>query len=100
MNRPVQTKLGLSFLPTLQYSSTPEEIASVPANPLHSGLAPGTRFSMSNKDYSELRIVMSMNCGLAAIQEATGLSIRAKIFLDLPAPHNRGRGFCRFYPKG
>ena len=53
MNRPIQTKLGLSFLPTLQYSTTPEEIASVPTNPLHAGLAPGTRFSMFTKDYSE-----------------------------------------------
>jgi hypothetical protein len=36
MKGPIQIKSGLSFLPTLQYSSTPKKLASVPAKPLNS----------------------------------------------------------------
>jgi hypothetical protein len=49
MKGPIQIKFGLSFLPILQYSSTPKELAPAPAKPLNSDLALRTRFSMLNK---------------------------------------------------
>jgi hypothetical protein len=49
MKGPIQIKFGLSFLPTLQYSSTPKELAPIPAKPSNSDLAPRTRFVMLNK---------------------------------------------------
>jgi hypothetical protein len=52
MTRPIHIKFGFSFFsntPTLQYSSTPKEIALVPAKPLNADLALRTRFSMLNK---------------------------------------------------
>jgi hypothetical protein len=49
MKGPIQARFGLSFLPTLQYSSTPKEFAPVPAKPLNSHLALKTSFTMLNK---------------------------------------------------
>jgi hypothetical protein len=49
MKGPIQGRFGLSFFPTLQYSSTPKELAPVPAKPLNFDLALRTRFSMLNK---------------------------------------------------
>ena len=40
MKGPIRAKFGVSFLPTLQYSSTPKQVASVQAKPLNSDLAP------------------------------------------------------------
>ena len=48
MKGPNQIKLGISFFPTLQYSSTPKEFAPVPAKPLNPGLTPRTKLSMLN----------------------------------------------------
>jgi hypothetical protein len=48
MKEPIQIKIGLSFLPTLQCSNTPKELAPVPAKPLYSDLALRTRLSIFN----------------------------------------------------
>jgi hypothetical protein len=48
MKGPIQIRFGLSFLPTLQYSSTPKELAPVLVKQLNSDLVPRTRFSMLN----------------------------------------------------
>jgi hypothetical protein len=49
MEGAIQLKFGLSSFPTLQYSSTPKELASVPADPLNSDLGSWTRFSILKK---------------------------------------------------
>jgi hypothetical protein len=43
MKRSISMKFGLSLFPTLQYSSTPKELAAVSAKPLNSDLASRTR---------------------------------------------------------
>ena len=48
MKGPIQIRFGLSFLPTLQYSSIPKELAPVLVKQLNSDLVPRTRFSMLN----------------------------------------------------
>ena len=53
MKELIQITIGLSFLPTLQYSNTPKEPAPVSAKPLYSDLALRTRFSMFN--YRQLK---------------------------------------------
>ena len=51
MKRPILVKFGLSFLPTLQYSSTPKQVYTCTGNHANDGtdLASRTRFSMLNK---------------------------------------------------
>jgi hypothetical protein len=49
MKGPIQVKLGLSLFPTLQYSSTPRELAPVPAKPWNSNMTLKTRFAILNK---------------------------------------------------
>jgi hypothetical protein len=51
MKRPILVKFGLSFLPTLQYSSTPKQVVTCTENPANGGIAliSRTRFSMLNK---------------------------------------------------
>jgi hypothetical protein len=48
MKGPIQIQFELSSFPTLQYCSTPKELAPVPAKLLNPDLALKTRFSMLN----------------------------------------------------
>jgi hypothetical protein len=65
MKEPIQVKLGLSLFPTLQHSSTPKELAPVPAKPLNSNMTLKTRFSMFNKsDLSASRDPRTPGLGL------------------------------------
>ena len=58
MKGPIQIKFGLSFFPTLQYSSTPKELAPVPTKPFNPFLALRTRFSMVNEaELDSVRII-------------------------------------------
>ena len=71
MKKPTQIKLGFSFFPTLQYSSTPKELEPVPAKQLNFELVPRIRFSMLNKkrmnDRPDLSLVPPDKVPLARI---------------------------------
>jgi hypothetical protein len=53
MKELIQVKLGLPFMPTLQYSNTPKRLAPVPVKPVNSDLVLWTRFSLLNTNISK-----------------------------------------------